>query len=97
LNVQPNDLFAAASYYRESGKDLNQALVWITEATEKYDAAGTNAFWVYRAKAEIEAELKNYKVAIATAELAKSKATEAENNQYIKFNEDNITKWKGLL
>ena len=43
------------------------------------------------------AELKKYDIAIVTAELAKSKAAEAGNDQYVKFNEDNISKWKGLL
>ena len=97
LSVQPGNLYQAAVYYRQAGKDLNQALAWITEAVTKWDAQGNNVFWAYRVKAEIEAELKKYEQAIATAEISKSKAQEAGNDQYVKFNDENIAKWKEML
>ncbi len=70
--------------------DFNQALTWINKATEMRK----DAFWMFRAKAEIQAALGNYKKAIATAMLAKQMAEKAGNAQYVKFNEDNIAKWK---
>lgn len=91
-----NDYFSAAMYYRESGKDLNKALSWINEAIKLNEAAGTNAFWVYRNKSLIQADLKNYKDAIATAQIGLAKATEAKNDDYIKMNSDSIAEWSKM-
>ncbi len=97
LTVQPGDLFQAATYYHESGKDLNKALEMINEAVAKYEAEGQNVFWVYRRKSLIQADLKQYKDAIATAETCKAKAKEAGNGQYVKFSEDSIAEWKAKM
>lgn len=94
LKVSPNAYFQAASYYHDTGKDLNQALEWITLAVNEYEKANQNVFWVYRKKSLIEADLKKYKEAIATAEKSKKMAQEAGNQQYVKFNEDSIAEWK---
>lgn len=94
LTVSPNAYFQAASYYHDTGKDLNKALEWITLAVNEYEKTNQNVFWVYRKKSLIEADLKKYKEAIATAEKSKKMAQEAGNQQYVKFNDDSIAEWK---
>jgi hypothetical protein len=95
LNPSPsaNDYFAAAAYYREAGKDLNQALTWINECLKIHEAANRNVFWIYRQKSLIEADMKNYKGAVKTAEISLAKATEAKNDDYIKMNKESIAEW----
>lgn len=89
----PNDYYAAAVYYREAGKDLNQALAWINECIKIHEAANRNVFWVYRQKSLIEADMKNYKGAVKTAQLSLEKAKEANNQDYIKMNNESIAEW----
>jgi tetratricopeptide (TPR) repeat protein len=84
-----NDYYNAARYYRESKKDLKQALEWM----EKSVAMGNNKFWHLRQKSLIEADLGSYKAAVATAQESLKLATEAGNNDYIKMNNDSIMEW----
>ncbi|MDZ7605971.1 MAG: DUF2911 domain-containing protein [Cyclobacteriaceae bacterium] len=90
------DYFTAAVYYRENGKDLKQALTWINEAIKLNEASGTNAFWVYRQKSLIEADMKDYKSAIATAQIGLVKAVDARNDDYIKMNTESIAEWNKM-
>jgi hypothetical protein len=83
------DYYNAARYYREAKKDLNQALTWMNKSIEM----GNDKFWVLRQKSLIEADLGNYKAAIATANASLAKAKEAGNNDYIKMNMDSIAAW----
>jgi len=94
LTIQPGNLYQAAVYYHDKGKDLNQALDWINQAIAKYEADDQNVFWVYRRKSLIEADLGKYKDAIATAELCKTKAQEAGNQQYAQYSDESIAEWK---
>lgn len=96
LTVSPDVYFQAATYYHDANKDLNKALEWISTAIEGYEKNGAKPFWVYRKKSLIEADLKKYKDAIATAEKSKSLAAEAGNQQYVKFNEASIAEWKKM-
>lgn len=48
-----NDYYAAAAYYRKTGRDLNQALKWINKAVE----LNPDAYWIKGEKKNIEAEL----------------------------------------
>lgn len=84
-----NDYYNAARYYRESKKDLKQALEWM----EKSVAMGNNKFWHLRQKSLIEGDLGNYKAAVASAQESLKLATEAGNNDYIKMNNDSIMEW----
>jgi len=93
---QAGDYFTAAVYYRENGKDLKQALTWMNEAIKLNEASGTNAFWMYRQKSLIEADMKDYKAATATAQIGLKKATEANNDDYIKMNTESITEWSKM-
>lgn len=84
-----NDYRAAAGYYLEEGKDMEQALEWINKSLEM----GGDRFWILQDKSEIQAALGDYKGAIETAKHSKDLAREAGNNDYIKINDKNIAKW----
>lgn len=83
------DYMAAARYYWESGKDLNKAIEWMNKGLEK----DGERFWTLRQKSLIQADLKDYKGAIATAQKSLALAKEAKNNDYIKMNEESIAMW----
>ena len=53
-------------------------------------------FAVWRLKSQIQAELKDYKGAIASAQTSLSKAKEAGNKEFIKSNEDAIAEWSAI-
>lgn len=81
----PNTLFNAGSYYHESGKDLEQALEWVTKACETRDPP---AFWMYARKARIEVDLGKTNAAKESAEKTLELATEAGNGDYQKIAKD---------
>ncbi len=84
-----NDYYAAASYYHDSGKDLEQALEWINKATE-----GDNPmFWQVRRKALILADLGKKKDAIAAAKMSMELAKKAGNDDYVRMNKASIEEW----
>ena len=58
---------------------------------------GGEKFWIVRQKALIQAGLKDYKGAIATAERSMQLAKEADNGDYIRLNEKSIMEWKAKL
>ena len=92
--VNPSNYVAAANYYLNAGKDLNQALEWMN----MYLAVGDNGkqFWHVHTKAKILAKLGNKKEAKATAEksMELAKAYPAGDFGYIKRNEDLIKSLK---
>ena len=92
--VNPSNYIAAASYYFNTGKDLNKALEWI----DMYFASGDNKgqFWNVHLKAQILAKMGKTKEAIATAEesMATAKASANGDFGYIKRNEDLIASLK---
>lgn len=93
MKIGPNAYQQAANYYHQSGKDLNQALAWMDEALKIHEADGNNVFWIYRQKSLIQADMKKYKDAIATAKVSLKKATEAKNDDYVKMNNKSIATW----
>jgi hypothetical protein len=83
--VAPGNYAAAAVYYAENGKDLNQALTWINEALK----ANPKAFWWVHQKAKIQAKMGDMKGARETANASIALAKENGNDfGYIKLNED---------
>ena len=84
-----NDYRAAAVYYSNNDKDLNQALEWINKALE-----GGERFWIVTDKARILGKLGKKAEAIAASQRAIALAKEANNNDYVKINEDLIAGWK---
>lgn len=85
-----NDYFAAATYYHDSGKDLEKAYEWISKAVEM---GGEDAYWVLRKKSLIEAEMGKKQDAIATAKKSLAAAKKAGNPDYVKMNEDSLKEW----
>ena len=92
-NLDANWYYQAGNYYFENGKDLNKALEWLNKSLE----LNPGTFWVLRVKSQIQANLKDYKGAVETAELSMKKSAAAKNDQYIKYNEDAIKEWKKLI
>ncbi len=83
------EYYTAATYYHDTGKDLNQALAWVQKAT----AGDDPKFWQVRREAMILADLGRYKEAIAAATKSKDLATKAENEDYIRMNTASIKEW----
>ncbi len=93
MSPNPNNYYAAAVYYREAGKDLDQALEWIDECIRIHEVNDRNVYWVYRQKSLIQADMGKYNDAIITAEISLAKAREAGNDDYIKMNKESIDEW----
>ena len=87
-----NDYRAAASYYLQEGKDMDQALEWMNMAIEK----GGERYWIMRDKAMIQANLGDYKGAIASAQRSSELAKEAGNNDYVRGNDELIANWSKM-
>ncbi|MBX2891294.1 MAG: DUF2911 domain-containing protein [Saprospiraceae bacterium] len=87
---QAGAYYAAARYYYEEKKDMNQALTWVDKSLEK----GGEKFWIVRQKALILAELGRFKDAIATAERSTELAKADGNSDYPRMNEKSINEWK---
>ncbi|MAJ50633.1 MAG: hypothetical protein CMB82_03330 [Flammeovirgaceae bacterium] len=82
--VDLSNYMAAASYYLETGKDLNQALSW----AKLFLAVENNRKYYYLKRlAEIQAGLGMKKEAIKTTKEALEKSKVAGDNAYIKSNE----------
>ncbi len=82
--LSPNNLYAAAQYYLETGKDLKPALEWITTAA----AARPEAFWMMHVKAKIQKSLGDKKGAMESAMASKATAEKAKNADYVRMNDD---------
>jgi len=93
--VNPQNYVAAAEYYFSTGKDIQQALKWITQyfdSNESYQ----NQFWNLHLMAQIQAAAGDKKGAKATAEKSIEIAKKSEGGDfgYIKRNEDLIASLK---
>lgn len=74
--------YAAANYYLDSNRDLNQALQWANKVVEK-----SQEYWTYHLRAKIEAKLGNCKAARADAQMSLDMAKKANDDAYVKNNE----------
>lgn len=81
----PNTLFAAGTYYHESGKDLETAHEWVSEAVAKSEKP---AYWMFARKARIEADLGKTEEARRSAEKTLELAKEGNNPDYQKIARD---------
>ncbi|EAY31931.1 DUF2911 domain-containing protein [Microscilla marina] len=84
--------YTSARYYFETGRDLNKALEWATQAAK----LRPDAYWMLHYQAKIEGRLKKYTQAIATAKLSIAAAKVRKNPDFVRMNEALITKWKKL-
>lgn len=83
------DYYAAATYYYNSDRDMDQALEWINKSIDM----GYDRFWVRTWKARIIGKSGNKEEAIAAAKKAMEMAQEAGNMDYVKINEALIAEW----
>lgn len=83
MNKDNHPYFQAASYYLETGKDLNQAVTWFDKAIEQQP----NAYWIYHQKANALAKLGKKNEAKETAQKSMDLANKQNNQDYVKLNE----------
>lgn len=76
--------FTAAMYYMDNDKDLNKAVEWLDKAV----AQNPNAFWVHHQRANALAKLGRKQDAIAAANKSMELAKQANNDDYVKLNQD---------
>ena len=87
--AKASDYNQAASYYLQEKMDLKKALEYSTKANEMQP----DVFYMLKLKSEIEAANGLKKEAIATAKKSMELAKKASNDDYVKINMDNISKW----
>lgn len=85
-----NDYHNAAAYYFNENIDLKKALEWSTKAVE---LRGTNAYWMTRLLAQLQAANGDYKNAIKTAQVSIEAAKSDGDNAYVRANEQSIAEW----
>jgi tetratricopeptide (TPR) repeat protein len=91
MNATPKagDMYQAAVYYRESGRDLQKAKAWISKAIE----LDPDKYWMYRQQALILGELNEKDAAINAAKTSLELAIKAGNQDYVRLNEKSIAEW----
>ena len=82
MNKDNRPYFQSAMYYMETGRDLNQAIVWLDKAFEQ----NPNAFWVVHQKANALAKLGKKSEAKAAAQKSMDMAMAAKNDDYVELN-----------
>ena len=87
------DYFAAATYYHDANKDLEQAYEWVNKSLEM---GNPNAFWILRRKSLIAADLGKKEEAIAAAKKSLAEAEKAGNQDYVKMNKDSLKEWGAM-
>ena len=88
-----NDYYAAAVYYLQENKDINQAKEWMDKAmsmTEKPQ------FWQLRQQSLIYAKSGDTKGAIELAKKSMAGAKEAGYDEYVKMNQDSLKEWGAM-
>lgn len=83
------DLYQAAVYYRESGRDLQTAKKWIGKAIEM----DSGKYWMFRQQALILADLNEKEEAIKAAQSSLELAEKAGNQDYVRLNTKAIEEW----
>lgn len=84
-----NPYWAAANYYYDNNKDLNQALVWADKYIEK-----NSYYWTLHLKAKILRKLNRNKEAIVVAEKSLALAKADNDRAYVMNNEKLIAEAK---
>jgi hypothetical protein len=87
------DYFSSGQYLLQSNGDLNKALEYLNKAISMTKAGADTPFWYLRQKSLIQAKLGDKGGAIATAKLSLAGAEKANNNDYVKMNNDSIKEW----
>ncbi len=87
------DYYAAASYYMQEGKDINQAKTWIDKAMSMSEKP---AFWQLRQQSLIYAKAGDKKGAIEIAKKSLAASEAAGNADYVKMNKDSLKEWGAM-
>jgi len=95
LNGTPkgNDYYAAAVYYLQENKDINQAKEWIDKAISMSEKP---QFWQLRQQSLIYAKTGDTQGAIEIAKKSLQGAKEAGNEDYVKLNTDSLKEWGAM-
>lgn len=88
-----NDYYAAAVYYMEAGKDINQAKTWMDKAMTMSEKP---QFWQLRQQSLIYAKAGDKKEAIAIAKKSLAASEAAGNADYVKMNKDSLKEWGAM-
>lgn len=83
MNKDNRPYAQAAAYYLETGKDLNQAVIWYDKAIEQ----NPKAYWIYHQKANALAKLGRKDEAKTTAQKSMELAKAQNNQDYVTLNE----------
>ncbi|RYY40423.1 MAG: DUF2911 domain-containing protein [Chitinophagaceae bacterium] len=83
MNKDNRPYFAAAMYYMDNNKDLNQALSWFDKALEM----NPNAYWMHYQRAVALSKLGRKADAMAASAKSKELASKDGNNDYVRLNE----------
>ena len=92
MNESPkaSDYYAAAVYYRQENIKLDIALKWINKAMEMTEDP---QFFQLRQQSLIMAANGDYKDAIEVAKKSLKLSIEADNQDYVKMNNESIDEW----
>lgn len=89
-----NDMYGAAVYYLQAGKDISKAQEWIDKAVAM--TSNKPRFWYLRQQSLIHAKAGKKKSAIKAAKASLKLATEAGNAGYIKMNKASLKEWGAM-
>lgn len=90
---EANDYYAAAMYYFEAGKDINQSKEWMDKAME---LTKEPKFYQLRQKSLIYAKSGDKNGAIEAAKESLKLSKQAKNNDYIALNEKSLKEWGAM-
>ena len=92
MNGSPkaSDYYASAVYYRQENIKLDVALEWINKAMEMTEEP---KFYQLRQQSLIMAANGNYKDAVNVAKKSLELSIQADNQDYVKMNNDSIKEW----
>jgi len=85
------DYYASAVYFLESNKDIKQAQTWIDKAISM--TSDKPLFYYLRQQSLIHAKAGNKKGATAAAKESIKYAKIANNDAYVKMNEESLKEW----
>lgn len=88
-----NEYYAAAVYYFEAGKDINQSKMWMDKALEMMKEP---KFYQLRQKSLIYAKAGDKKGAIEAAKESLKLSKAAKNNDYVAMNEKSLKEWGAM-
>jgi len=83
--------YQAADYYVNSKGDMKQALEWIDLAIKKNDKKVP--YWYWQRKAQIQANLEDYRSAVETAKQGLEAAEQQKDEHYIRTFKQAIEEW----